>query len=332
MRRTLVLTAAAMVTFCTLLAGCDWRSRPPRHSIFRPIRTATVPPNSSAERDRVTALQTARVNYAYRLSVLSAYYEHVGNMDKYNWSRREVRNLEKAHTFEWEGVPEVVAPKGESVEGADERMLVEYLVIARNTYLKALDETIAFYETGGYDLKLRLTTNIRNRFDPVRTYVYYLGAETPQGQVRPTRVIPEAEAMFAEAYRLFRRGKGLVPLFTTSYPKERRALVLFRELIAKYPQSTKVALSAYYMADIYKEYFNEDVRAVFWYRHAWQWDPDITEPARFQAATVYDIRLQNYSKALEYYKLAIQHEQFNASNVRFAHQRIEDLTRRQEEQ
>ncbi len=62
-----------------------------------------------------------------------------------------------------------------------------------------------------------------------------------------------------------------------------------------------------------------------WYERAWQWDQNILKPARFQAATVWDYRLQNKAKAVECYKLAIQHEQFNSSNVSFAHRRIREL-------
>ena len=113
---------------------------------------------------------------------------------------------------------------------------------------------------------------------------------------------------------------------TTSYPKQRQALLKFRELIDKYPTSNKLAQSAYYVGEIYKEYFNENVRAVHWYRRAWQLDPNIPVPARFQAATVYDLRLQDKEKAIECYRLAIKHEQFNSSNVRYSHQRIAELS------
>jgi len=50
-------------------------------------------------------------------------------------------------------------------------------------------------------------------------------------------------------------------------------------------------------------------------------------PSRFQAAVVTDLRLYNKTEAIELYRQVIQHEQFNASNVQFAHNRIRDLTK-----
>ena len=329
MSRLIVWTmTASVVSFC-LLSGCDRPPSPPRTVDGHRVKVVAIAPESTAEREAVTAAESERVNYRYRLGVLQAYYEHIGNMDKYNWTRREMKNLDRVQTFSWEGIPGVAAPEGESIEGADERLLVEYLISARRAYIKAMADLAGFYRNSGDTFKAELVNNMQVRFDPIRTYMYFLDAETPSVAVKPTDVIPEADEMFERAYKLFRKGKGFIPLLTTSYAKERKALVIFRELIRKYPQSTKVALAAYYVADIYKEYFHEYVRAVHWYRQAWRWDPTVTEPARFQAATVYDFHLSSYARAVECYRLAIQHEQFNASNVRYAHQRLRELTEKQ---
>ena len=96
------------------------------------------------------------------------------------------------------------------------------------------------------------------------------------------------------------------------------------ELIEKYPTSDKIALAAFYIGDIYREYVRNYPLAVKWFERAWQWDPNITEPARFQAATVHDIRLHNPIKAIELYRAAIELET-NRSNARFAERRIPEL-------
>ena len=105
-----------------------------------------------------------------------------------------------------------------------------------------------------------------------------------------------------------------------------KAVVLFRDVIDHYPHSTKIALSAYFIAEIYKEYFNENTRAVKWYERAWQWDKNITEPARFQAATVYDLRLKNPKKAIECYRAAIKDDPWRLANREYAQDRIKALT------
>jgi hypothetical protein len=98
------------------------------------------------------------------------------------------------------------------------------------------------------------------------------------------------------------------------------------DLVHTYPTSTRIALSAYYIGEIYKEYFDENYRGVLWYERAWQWDPGITQPARFQAAVVYDYRLHHRGKAVELYRLVLQDETFNVTNTLFAERRIEELT------
>jgi len=320
--RSLVLAVA-----CCLVIGCDTPPAAPRAAAPDNTNALTVKQDDEAEVQAAMAIETARVNYKHRLEVLRDYYERVGSADKYLAACEELRTLQQAQAFSWQGLPEVLPPPRESLEGADERLLVEYTVAARNAYLSAADALLAHYKQTGNTYRATFIESIKKRYDPVRAHMYFQSAEIPGPDLRPTEVIREADELYAKALRLFREGKGILHTFvTTDYNKERQALQLFLELVHKYPTSTKIAPSAYYIGDIYKEYFNEDVRAVRWYERAWQWDPTVTEPARFQAATVYDLRLHNPEKAVECYKGAIEHEQFNQSNANFARKRIEELT------
>ncbi|MCJ7544644.1 MAG: hypothetical protein MUP47_08815 [Phycisphaerae bacterium] len=312
------------VLVCLLAVGCD---APPPAPRAADNKSLAVRQDNPEEVRGALALETARVAYEHRLEALRSYYERVGNADKYQAAGNELKTLRQAQMFRYGDLPEIVPPERASLEGVDERLLVEYVVSARRAYLTAVDQLIALYERQGNVYRATFVKSIKERFDPIRIYMYFPTAEIPPQDLRPQDAIPEADAMFAEARKLFLEGKGLLHTFvTTSYRRERRALVLFMELIEKHPTSNKIALAAYYIGDIYKEYFNEDVRAVLWYERAWQWDPKITVPARFQAGTVYDLRLQNPEKAVECYAGAIAYEQFNQSNVRYATQRIVELT------
>jgi hypothetical protein len=328
MTSKLVWTTAVGFLACCLLAGCDSPTQPPRTANFKLPGTLAVDPGNPAELAAVTRTEKARVNYRYRINVLQGYYLRTGNMDKHRWTERELENLAQAHTFMWEGAPVVEPPVGESLADADEHLLVEYAVAARKDYVKAVAELVSLYQqTDPNSYKARRVANIQARFDPVRTYMYFLEAEIPAKGRRPVEVNPEADQMYARAMKLYSDGKGILRTFvTTDYQKQRQALGILLTLVHKYPRSTKIALSAYHIGEIYKEYFREDIRAVHWYERAWQWDANITEPARFQAATVHDFRLLNRAKAVELYRQAILHEQFNASNTRYAHQRIAELT------
>jgi hypothetical protein len=324
---TLTLTSLTMVAACVLSVGCDRPPTAPRATTAENTNALAVRQDDEEEVRGAMALETARVAYRHRLEILRSYYEQVGDADKYQAASNELKTLQQAQVFRYEGLPDILPPERESLDNADERLLVEYVVTARNAYLGAVDWLLATYDKEDNAYRGEFVRSIKKRFDPIRIYMYFPAAEIPGPNLRPSEVIREADELFARAHRLFREGKGLLHTFaSTSYRKERQALLLFMELIQKYPTSNKIALSAYYIGDIYKEYFNEDVRAVMWYERAWQWDPNITEPARFQAATVYDLRLHNPEKAVECYATAIKYEQFNQSNVRFATQRIKELT------
>ena len=319
--------AIVAVVASVLLPACDWRPAPPTNAEGDRINVLVVSGSQPEELKAAAEVEAAKIDYRYRLEVLEAYYDNVGNVDKYLWARKEMKNLQDAWTFEFGGLPMITPPGGESLEGADEPLLVERVVDARKKYRKLVANLAERYHLAGKDFETRVIRNVEERFDPVRTYMYYPSAELPPEEARPVAMIPEADAMFADAVALHRKGKGILHIApTTNYGKQRQALVKFHQLVAKYPTSNKVALSCYCVGEIYKEYFNENLRSVYWYQRAWQLDPNITKPARFQAATVYDFRLQDKDKAVELYRLAIKYEQFNSSNVRYSHQRIGELT------
>jgi len=303
--------------------GCNSKPAPPRTANWERVKLVSIAEGNATELAAVKAVETARVNYRYRLEVLKNYLLKVGKLDKFNCAEREIKNLDEVQTFRWDGI-EVIPPAGESIAHADERLLVESVVAARRKYVSAVAELQALYARRGDAFKAKLVKNMQDRFDPIRTYMYFMEAEVPPADLKPTKVVPEADRMYEDALSLHRWGK-ILPL-VTDYNKQRRALMLLTGLIDKHPNSTKIALAAYYIADIYKEYFNEDLRAVYWYQRAWQWDPNITKPARFQAAVTWDMRLKNRAKAVELYRQVIQHEQFNRSNVGFAERRIAELT------
>ena len=326
-----ILTAG--ICLCAAVGGCTWWASitrqpppPPRDAKGRSVKVLDLSAAAAEEVDAAVKLEEARVNYRYRLTVLQGHYTQVGYMTKLTWAQRELENLDQAQTFTWVGMANVAPPKGESIADADERLLVEYVVTARRAYVAAAEALREYYQAKGATFKAGMIRNMQARLDPIRVYMYFLAAEIPPEDLRPSAVLPEADQLYARALQLHQSGKMIPGL--TDYDKQRHALVLFRKLVDQYPTSNKIARAAYYIGEIYKEYYQEHVRSVHWYRRAWQWDPNITLPARFQAATVYDLHLQTKDEAAECYRGAILHEQFNASNVRYSHQRYKELTGR----
>ncbi len=322
---TLLLTLTLILS-----PGCDIKPPAPKSPDGQVLSTLVIDATDQAELEAVAAVESGRVNYAHRLNVLIAYFDKVGNMTRLIWAQRELDNLETSQTFVWKNAPQVLPPEAESLEDVDERMLVEYAVTARNDYTEAVTALVEYLTNKGQDdYKTLRIANLQDRFDPIRTYMYFMDAEIPSQDLRPSEVDPTADILFEEAVQLYENGKGILKIFvTTNYQKQREALVKFVELVRSHPRSTKIGLSAFYIGEIYKEYFNENIRSVGWYERAWQWDPKIKKPARFQAATVWDLRLQDKKKAIELYRQAIEHEQFKRSNISYARSRIQKLTHR----
>ena len=323
-----LLQLTILVTVATILAaGCNRKPQAPKNAQGDRVKVVTLSQDRPDELKHATNLETARVNYRYRVQVLQAYYENVGNMDKFVWTEREMKNLDTTMTFDWAGLPEIIPPKGETVVEVDEQVLVEYVVAARTKYTTTAETLKAFYSNNDEAFIADLIANMQDRLDPIHVYMYFLSAEIPPADLKPTAVIPEADLEYKAALKLHKQGKGLLHIaLTTNYDKQRRALLKFRNVVEKYPTSNKIPLTAYYIGEIYKEYFNENLRAIGWYQRAWQWDPNIEKPARFQAAVVQDLRLRDYGKAVELYREVIKHEQSNAGHVSYAHERIAELT------
>lgn len=327
MSKSLATTATLAFIISMILMGCDTKPGIPRTASWDKPQAISVDKNDAEELAAVTDMETARSNYKYRLEVLRGFYHKVGNLDKWKWSDSEFKNISQAKLFQWENVPDIVAPAGESLTNADERLLVEYAVSARNQYISCVQKVVRIYDDKRDTFKASVIRNMQDRLDPVRQYPYFPEAMLPPRDMKGTREIPAANDLYDQAVKMFWEGKGWAHTFiSTSYEKERQACMKFMQLIQLYPQSTKIAMSAYYIAEINKEYFKENTLAVYWYERAWTWDPHLPEPARFQAATVYDVHLHNYAKAVECYRLSMKYDPTRLYNYEFSRNRIAELT------
>ena len=317
-RNILLVTALAV-----FVSGCNNPPSSPKTADGKEVKTVAVNPSDAVESAAVSDFQSAAAAYKQALGVLQAYYVKTGAYDKQVWAEKELANLAQAQTFTFEGVGAPAAPPSGSVENINEAAAVETVVSERRNWQQRLEKLADYYSQKGLTFKLSLVKNIQARFDPVYTYAYFMHAEVPPADLTPTEVVAEADNLFAEALKLHKQGKLLPGI--TSYSKQRQALLKFRQLIDNHPSSTKIAPSAYYIAEIYKEYFRENLRALAWYERAWQWDKHITLPARSQAAFIYDIRLGQRGQAIALYQEVIKYEGFDGNRVRYANQRIQEL-------
>jgi hypothetical protein len=64
-----------------------------------------------------------------------------------------------------------------------------------------------------------------------------------------------------------------------------------------------------------------------WYERSKEWDPKTPHPVCFQSAVIYDYRLHDRDKALEWYDRVLKDEPWEESNRSFAARRIYQLSR-----
>jgi len=319
MNRRNVVIVALLAMVLIAAAGCDVKPSPPKAG-RRPVTSIVI--TTEGERDAAQCLVDAQAEYRWRLAALAAYYQTNGALVKHAWAVREAENLEQAHVVAFKSLQVNEPDRGPAVGQADEATLVERVVTARKAYMDAIDALTLYYQGLGDAFKLSLVDTVRRRFDPVRTYMYFLDAEVPPADLKPLQIIPEAERMYDEALALYQAGRVLG--ITVDYTKKRQALLRFLEVIRQYPTSTKIAYSAFYVGEIYRQ-FDEHTRAVLWYRRATQWDPALDRPARFQAARIAQFELRNYELALDLYREVLRYETFDMGNVKIARGRIAEL-------
>ncbi len=307
-----------------LLASCNDRPDMPSRGFLKGrVKTLSVDGGNPREQQLATQAKSAFKRYELALADLHAYYEQIGDVQKQAWAREEMNNLTEAHAATLEGVgPANIPARGSKMEPS-EQMLVENVMEARYAYRLAMDKLAQFYEQQGDSQKALLVHTMQARFHPEETHAYMITVALPPEDLEPMEVIPEANEMFNRAENLHLEGRTIPA--AADYDKQRHALELLHNLIRRYPYSTKIPMAAYYIGEIYKEYFGEHYLATIWYERAWTWDPHVAAPVRFQAALQYDIHLGDYQQALELYQASLEYEPYYPSHVRYAQRRIAEL-------
>ena len=289
--------------------------------------TITVSDADTKELDDVRTLELARANYGFRLGALIARYRLTGNMQRQIWAQRELKNLNEAHTVKFKGFGRVVMPDAKALDEADEVLLVELTVAARQDYRAAIAGLQSHYDGLGDEEKIRLIRGMFEKFDPVRTYMYYLSAEIPAKTLVASDDVAEANAAFEASLRHYAKSRSLLAFGAKVRKARHEALVGLRGLVRSYPTSSKIGRSAFFIAEIYRS-LDEPARAAVWYDRAFQWDAALPDPARYRAATLYDHnrQMRDPAKARRYYKMAVASEPSYTENARNARLRIKELT------
>ncbi|HNX26055.1 MAG TPA: hypothetical protein PKK48_01470 [Phycisphaerae bacterium] len=320
--------ALSILAASLAFVGCNSRPAVPHSKWYspQPVKSIDVNPSDKTEVQAVTKYANARRLYYRALSALVDYYKSIGDVQKGKWADTEMKNLKKTQEFTWRNLDVPEEKFSPAAAEPNEQLLVENVVDSREKYVQAMDDLAKYYEKSNQTLKAYVVHVTQERFRPEETFYYISKATLPPLDLLPCKVIPEANSLYDEALKLYREG-ALLPAMA-DYKKERRAIELFTRLITDYPQSTRIAMSAYYIAEIYKEYFREHYLAVQWYQRAMAWDPHLAAPVRFQCAVQYDFNLGEPGKALTLYKAAMQLEPYYPSHMDFCKDRIKELEKK----
>jgi len=210
------------------------------------------------------------------------------------------------------------------VPGATEVDLVEDLAAKRMAYRESLVRLYEFYHSTGNVNNRRWAEHELKALDRVPHYRYLMPGQLASSQLVALDSIPQANALFEEAEKLYREAGGL--LIITDEDKLRGALSRYNRIITEFPTSNKIDDAAYQAGRIY-EYFKDWDIAVDYYQRCFQWNEVTDRPARFRAAFVMDQRLHKRKEALPLYQLAVEKESRFTANTEFAKKRILELTR-----
>jgi hypothetical protein len=209
----------------------------------------------------------------------------------------------------------------ESASPASDVELVERCIAARKEYENSLKALYEYYH--------RVADKQRSQWTEQELMGYHL-LFRPSYNLDVKDVPPpslEAKVNVREANELYRaameyKGKG----FGTEYIlNQRRAEVLLREILERYPTSDKISDVAYQLGDLYEsKAFKQYDRAAKYFERTFQWKKGAATDARLRAATLYDKQLNERAKAIELYRDVIAHDT-DADRIKQAERRLAEL-------
>ena len=192
-----------------------------------------------------------------------------------------------------------------NIANAGETDFVEQIAVNRQAYRQGLELLIKYYTRTGNNMKFKWVKAELAALDSIPQYKYIVVAETAGANLRASTSIPEADDLYLDALDLEKEAGVLI--FGKNNDTLRLALDKYDRLIRNYPSSDKIDDAAYKAGEIY-EYFQDYSIALLYYERAYQWDPDMTHPAKFRSARILDKRLHRNAEALELYQQAIKIE------------------------
>jgi tetratricopeptide (TPR) repeat protein len=211
--------------------------------------------------------------------------------------------------------PDKKAPTASDVE------LVERLHAARKEYENSLKALYEHYARVGDRQRLKWAEDELLGYHLLFKPSYNLDVkDVPPPSLRAEQNIPAANELYRAAMAYKDRGFG-----TEYVLNQRRAEILLREILEKYPNSDKIADVAYQLGELYESRaFRQYDRAARYFERAYQWIKGGRTDARLRAAIIYDRYLNDRNKAIQLYREHIAHDT-DPDRIRQAERRLAEL-------
>jgi tetratricopeptide (TPR) repeat protein len=181
---------------------------------------------------------------------------------------------------------------------------VERLLAARREYQTSLELLRQHYISAGDIEKARWAEEELIQFHRIAKQPYRLDLDVPPPNLQALHNYPEANELFRRAMQFKDHGWG-----SDYVDNQRRAELLFQQILSNYPQSDKISDTAYQLGDIYESRaYKQYGRAASYFERCFQWNPKTNLDARLRAARLYERSLNERARAIEIYREIVQHE------------------------
>ncbi len=198
--------------------------------------------------------------------------------------------------------------------------MVERLLASRKEYQITLENLRAHYIATGDIERARWAEDELLQFHRMTKQAYILELELPPPTLQGIYNIPEANDLYKRA--MVFKDKGWGNDFTDN---QRRAELLFQQLLTNFPTSDKISDAAYQLGDLYEsKAYKMYARSAGYFERCFQWNPKTQFDARMRAARLYERNLNERARAIELYKEVTTHEVDN-KRVEEAQRRLTEL-------
>jgi TolA-binding protein len=182
---------------------------------------------------------------------------------------------------------------------------VERVLAARREYQAALEQLRTHYITTGDVERAKWAEDELIQYHRIAKQAYILDLDVPPPGLRASDNIPEANDLYKRAMAYKDKGWG----GNDYIDNQRRAELLFQQILSSYPQSDKIDDAAYQLGDLYESRaYRQYHRAAMYFERCFQWNNNTQFDARLRAARLYDKYLQERKRAMELYQEVLTHE------------------------